>query len=115
MVIHSDTEKVKEARKFVLTLIFSERNHFCPFCQVSGGDCELQNAAYREGMTHWPLMTQLANLCSDASHPNLYWITTAVFSAVAVFGLAVNWSAITPWASRSAAPKVSWWLTWALP
>jgi NADH dehydrogenase/NADH:ubiquinone oxidoreductase subunit G len=39
MVIHSDTEKVREARKFVLTLIFSERNHFCPFCQVSGGDC----------------------------------------------------------------------------
>ncbi len=55
MVVKTDTDKVLAARKFVLTLIFSERNHFCPFCQVSGGDCELQNAAYREGMTHWPL------------------------------------------------------------
>jgi len=70
MVIHSDTEKVREARKFVLTLIFSERNHFCPFCQVSGGDCELQNAAYREGMTHWPLMTNWQTFAMDASHPN---------------------------------------------
>ncbi|MDR3577131.1 MAG: molybdopterin-dependent oxidoreductase [Anaerolineaceae bacterium] len=70
MVIHTDTEKVREARKFVLTLIFSERNHFCPFCQVSGGDCELQNAAYREGMTHWPLMTNWQTYAVDASHPN---------------------------------------------
>ena len=43
---------VKHA-KFVLTLLFSERNHFCPYCQVSGGDCELQNAAYEQG--HDPL------------------------------------------------------------
>ena len=70
MVIHTDTEKVREARKFVLTLIFSERNHFCPFCQVSGGDCELQNSAYREGMTHWPLMTNWQTFAVDASHPN---------------------------------------------
>ncbi|HMD89862.1 MAG TPA: molybdopterin-dependent oxidoreductase [Anaerolineaceae bacterium] len=70
MIVHTDTEKVREARKFVLTLIFSERNHFCPFCQVSGGDCELQNAAYREGMTHWPLMTNWQNYVVDASHPN---------------------------------------------
>ena len=48
MVVKTDTKKVLEARKFVLTLIFSERNHFCPYCQVSGGDCELQNAAYNE-------------------------------------------------------------------
>ena len=46
MVVKTDTQKVQDARKFVLTLIFSERNHFCPYCQVSGGDCELQNAAY---------------------------------------------------------------------
>ncbi len=69
MVVHTDTDKVKEARKFVLTLIFSERNHFCPYCQVSGGDCELQNSAYHEGMTHWPLQPNWQPYPMDASHP----------------------------------------------
>lgn len=69
MVVRTDTEKVKAARKFVLTLIFSERNHFCPYCQVSGGDCELQNAAYGEGMTHWPLPPNWQPYPVDASHP----------------------------------------------
>ena len=69
MVVKTDTEKVREARKFVLTMIFSERNHFCPYCQVSGGDCELQNAAYAEDMTHWPLQPNWKPYPVDASHP----------------------------------------------
>lgn len=69
MIVRTDTEKTKAARKFVLTLIFSERNHFCPYCQVSGGDCELQNAAYHEGMTHWPLQPNWQPFPLDASHP----------------------------------------------
>jgi formate dehydrogenase major subunit len=69
MVIKTDTQKVLDARKFVLTLIFSERNHFCPYCQVSGGDCDLQNAAYHEGMTHWPLQPNWKPFPVDASHP----------------------------------------------
>ena len=51
MVVRTSTSQIHEARKFVLNMIFSERNHLCPYCQVSGGDCELQNAAYAEGMT----------------------------------------------------------------
>jgi formate dehydrogenase major subunit len=70
MVVHTDTEKVSEARKFVLSLIFSERNHFCMYCQVSGGDCELQNAAYHEDMTHWPLQPNFQKYSVDASHPD---------------------------------------------
>ncbi len=69
MVVRTNTDKIKTARKFVLTLIFSERNHFCPYCQVSGGDCELQNAAYAEGMTHWPLQPNWQSYPMDASHP----------------------------------------------
>lgn len=69
MVVRTGTEKVNSARKFVLSLIFSERNHFCPYCQVSGSDCELQNAAYNEGMTHWPIMPTWQNYPVDASHP----------------------------------------------
>lgn len=69
MVVRTATDKVRNARKFVLTLIFSERNHFCPYCQVSGGDCKLQNAAYGEGMTHWPLQPNWQPYAVDASHP----------------------------------------------
>jgi formate dehydrogenase major subunit len=69
MVVRTNTKKVQDARSFVLTLIFSERNHFCPFCQVSGGDCELQNAAYGEGMTHWALQPNWTPFPMDASHP----------------------------------------------
>jgi formate dehydrogenase major subunit len=50
-------------------MLFSERNHFCPFCQVSGGDCELQNAAYHEEMTHWPIQPGWNNFVVDTSHP----------------------------------------------
>jgi len=70
MVVHTETEKVKEAREFVLTLLFSERNHFCMYCQMTGGDCELQNAAYGEGMTHWPLQPNWSPYPVDASHPH---------------------------------------------
>jgi len=69
MVVKTDTEKIREARKFILTMIFSERNHFCPYCQVSGGDCELQNSAYAEGMTHWPIQPNWKPYPVDASHP----------------------------------------------
>lgn len=69
MVVHTATEKVIDARKFVLSMIFSERNHFCMYCQVSGGDCELQNAAYDEGMTNWPIQPNWKQYTVDASHP----------------------------------------------
>jgi len=69
MVVRTDTEKIHAARKFVLSMIFSERNHFCPYCQVSGGDCELQNSAYDEGMTHWPIQPNWQSYPIDASHP----------------------------------------------
>lgn len=69
MVVKTNTQKVLDARKFVLTLIFSERNHFCMYCQVSDGDCELQNRAYDEGMTHWDLQPNWQPFEVDASHP----------------------------------------------
>lgn len=71
IIVRTDTEKVQAARKFVLTLIFSDRNHFCPYCQVSGGDCELQNAALKMGMTHWDYQPNWKPYPVDASHPYL--------------------------------------------
>lgn len=69
MIVRTNTERIQSARRFVLTLIFSERNHFCPYCQVSGGDCELQNNALALGMTHWSLPPNWQPFPVDATHP----------------------------------------------
>lgn len=69
MIVTTDTAQIREAREFILTMLFSERNHFCMYCQVSGGDCELQNAALAEGMDHWPLQPNWEPFAVDASHP----------------------------------------------
>jgi formate dehydrogenase major subunit len=68
-VINTETEALKKSRRFILSMLFSERNHFCPFCQVSGGDCELQNAAYDQEMTHWPIQPGWNDFVVDTSHP----------------------------------------------
>lgn len=69
MIVKTQTETLNDSRKFILSMFFSERNHFCPFCQVSGGDCELQNAAYREEMTHWPIQPGWNDFVVDTTHP----------------------------------------------
>lgn len=52
MVVKTHTEQTFDIRKFVLELLFSERNHYCMYCQMSG-DCELQDQAYGHGLDHW--------------------------------------------------------------
>jgi len=66
MVVQTESPKVVAARKFVLELIFSERNHFCMFCEMSG-DCELQKLGYRYGLDHWMYPTYTQNFPVDAS------------------------------------------------
>ena len=51
LVVRTDTEKLEKYRRQILELIFTERNHFCMFCEQSG-DCELQKLAYRYQMDH---------------------------------------------------------------
>lgn len=70
MVVRTATPKVLQARKFVLSMLFSERNHYCMYCQKTGGDCDLQNAAYGEGMTYWPIQPNWSPFPVDASHPH---------------------------------------------
>lgn len=59
MEIETENPRVVAARKLILDMLFSERNHYCPFCEISG-DCELQNLGYRYGIDHWvyPTYTQ---------------------------------------------------------
>jgi len=70
MVVHTDTDRTKSSRKFILSMIFSERNHFCMYCQDTDGDCDLQQAAYAENMTHWPITPAYKPFIVDASHPD---------------------------------------------
>ncbi len=66
MEVWTESEKVVKIRKFVLELLFSERNHYCMFCEMSG-DCELQNLAYRYGLDHWIYPRPYEKLGVDAS------------------------------------------------
>jgi len=49
LVVKTNTEQLERYRRQILELIFTERNHFCMFCEQSG-DCELQKLAYRYQM-----------------------------------------------------------------
>ncbi|NLF39727.1 2Fe-2S iron-sulfur cluster binding domain-containing protein [bacterium] len=70
MVVHTATPDIQRMRRMNLELIFSERNHQCPYCEKSG-NCELQAMAYRIGMNQvrfpflWPKKTV------DSSHPEV--------------------------------------------
>ena len=66
MEVQTESPKVVAARKFVLELLFSERNHYCMFCQMSG-DCELQALAYRYGLDHWTYDRPYEPMPVDAS------------------------------------------------
>lgn len=66
MEVQTESAKVIEARRFVLELIFSERNHFCMTCPMSG-DCELQELGYRYGLDHWVYPTYGQRFAVDAS------------------------------------------------
>ncbi len=66
MEIETESPKVVAARKLILDMLFAERNHYCPFCEISG-DCELQNLGYRYGISHWKFSTYRQPFPLDAS------------------------------------------------
>ena len=48
--IVTNSESLQKLRRSTLELLFSERNHICPFCVMNKGDCELQLQGYRHGI-----------------------------------------------------------------
>ena len=48
--IVTNSESLQKLRRSTLELLFSERNHICPFCVMNKGDCELQQQGYRHGI-----------------------------------------------------------------
>ena len=70
MEVQTESPRVVAARKLVIDLLFSERNHYCPYCEMSG-NCELQSLGYRYGLDHWIYPTYLRPFPVDASHKYL--------------------------------------------
>ena len=71
MEIETETPMLVKARKFILDMIFTERNHFCPYCEASGS-CELQSLGYRYGVNHWIYPTYNTAFPTDAT--NRYYL-----------------------------------------
>jgi len=69
-IVENDTEELRALRRQVLDMLFVEGNHFCMFCEKSGG-CELQALAYRFGITAPEHPFLFPNREVDASHPDL--------------------------------------------
>jgi formate dehydrogenase major subunit len=70
MEVQTETPPLVEARKFILDMLFSERNHFCMYCEMSG-NCELQNLGYRYRLDHWVYPTYTKRFPIDATHRHL--------------------------------------------
>jgi bidirectional [NiFe] hydrogenase diaphorase subunit len=51
LVVHTDTQQLREYRRMILELLFAEGNHVCAVC-VANGHCELQTLAATNGMDH---------------------------------------------------------------
>ena len=67
MEISTDSERLRQYRRMILELLFTERNHVCSIC-VSNGHCELQNLAQSVGMDHVRYPYLYPKQPVDASH-----------------------------------------------
>lgn len=67
MDVQTDTPKLKEYRKMIIEMLFSEGNHVCAVC-VANGNCELQNLAIEMGMDHSRFPYRFPERDVDVSH-----------------------------------------------
>ncbi len=66
LTVETRSPRAEKARRFVLDMIFSERNHYCMVCERSG-HCELQDLGYLYGLDHWAYPTYREPFPVDAS------------------------------------------------
>ncbi len=67
MEVFINTERLKNYRRVILEMLFSERNHICSVC-VTNGHCDLQSLAEKLGITHITMPYKHPRLDVDASH-----------------------------------------------
>ena len=68
MVVHTDTPRLRDYRRTVIEMLFTEGNHVCAIC-VANGHCELQDRAVEVGMDHSRLPYRHPDRPVDLSHP----------------------------------------------
>jgi bidirectional [NiFe] hydrogenase diaphorase subunit len=67
MEVTTRSERLRDYRRSIIELLFSERNHVCAVC-VSNGHCELQDLAGELGVDHINFPYLSPALSVDASH-----------------------------------------------
>lgn len=67
MQIRTDTEQIKDYRRMIVEMLFSEGNHVCAVC-VANGNCELQDLAVEVGMDHSRFPYRFPEREVDISH-----------------------------------------------
>jgi bidirectional [NiFe] hydrogenase diaphorase subunit len=67
MDVQTNTPKLKEYRKMIIEMLFSEGNHVCAVC-VANGNCELQDLAIEMGMDHSRFPYRFPERDVDVSH-----------------------------------------------
>lgn len=67
MVVRTNSPQLREYRKLIVELLFTERNHICSVCVLNGA-CELQSVAAGLGVDHIRLSPQYPRLTVDLSH-----------------------------------------------
>ena len=68
MVVRTDTTRLRDYRRTVIEMLFTEGNHVCAIC-VANGHCELQDRAVEVGMDHSRLPYRHPDRPVDLSHP----------------------------------------------
>lgn len=67
MEVHTDTERLKEYRRMIIEMLFSEGNHVCSVC-VMNKHCDLQTLAQKLGIDHIRMPYRYPQRAVDASH-----------------------------------------------
>jgi bidirectional [NiFe] hydrogenase diaphorase subunit len=67
MQVFTNTDRLKQYRKMIIEMLFSEGNHVCSVCVVNG-HCDLQYLANRLGVDHIRLPYLSPKRAVDASH-----------------------------------------------
>ncbi len=67
MEVFTDSERLLDYRRMIISMLFAEGNHVCAVC-VSNGHCDLQDTAVELGITHINVPYLNPVLPVDASH-----------------------------------------------
>ena len=73
MEVQTDSLRVRQARKTILTMLIESGHHDCPVCD-KGGECPLQDLAYEYGIMDVPVHPEMTSSKVEYATPYIrYW------------------------------------------